>query len=242
VQFTIDDRLRLIASDDAADAVDYHFVRDGDSCDEMAAFIAVSAAAAPDALLFDVGAHIGLFSVVHMALSPAHRAVLFEPSTPLSVKARAWLEQNAMTDRGDVRCAGAGSRVETRMIETDALEFARDAREPASGSPVPFTTIDQVCRTGGLRPDILKIDVEGQEGEVIEGAVETLRDARPIVCLELHLDVLERQGRALEAILGAFAAAGYRLFDAGGRRLSAAKVRRSLKAILRVTARPSERT
>jgi hypothetical protein len=76
---------------------------------------------------------------------------------------------------------------------------------------------------------------------VIAGARETLRRDRPVLCLELHLDMLERAAVPLDAILRALDEADYEYRDADGRRLSAGRVRRSLKALIRITAHPRER-
>ena len=238
VTFTIDGRLTIAAEGEAIGAVEYHFVEDGDSRTEMASLVTLSSAAPADALLLDVGAHIGLFSVVHLALGPRHRAVLFEPSPPLSSASAAWLAMNGMTDRGQVRCAGVGDTVDTRMIETDSLGFASEARDQSSGTPVPFTSIDHLCRTEGLRPAIIKIDVEGYEAEVINGARETLHSERPILCLELHLDVLEQRGKLLGPLLDTLEAAGYRFESTTGTALPGWYLRNSVKAISRVVARP----
>ncbi|HYT74825.1 MAG TPA: FkbM family methyltransferase [Vicinamibacterales bacterium] len=241
VHYTIDGALTFAAVGEAVGAVEYHFVEDGDSRAEMVSFMAVSSAAPADALLLDVGAHIGLFSIVHLARGPAHRAVLFEPSTPLSSGSTEWLRLNHMTDRAETRCAGIGNTIQTRAIETDVLGFAVAARDATSGTAVPFTTIDHVCCTEGLRPAIIKIDVEGYEAEVLEGARETLQRERPVLCLELHLDMLEQRGRPLATLLGALDAAGYLFETTDGRPVSTAQLRRSLKAVLRVTARPGGR-
>lgn len=240
VTFRLPSGQQFVARGDAADAADYHFVTDGDSRTEMASFLKVSAASPADALLLDVGAHIGLFAVVHLALAPAHRAVLFEPSPPLSSASADWLALNAMTDRGAVRCAGVGNLVETRMIEIDALGFAVPSRGTLAATEVPFTTIDHVCRAEGLRPAIIKIDVEGHEREVLVGARETLARDRPILCLELHLDVLEQRGGAIAPLLALLEATGYTFETSAGTRVSALQLRHSLKAILRIVARPAE--
>jgi FkbM family methyltransferase len=223
-------------------AVDYHFVEDGDSRTEMAAFIETSSAAPADALLLDVGSHIGLFSIVHLALAPGHRAVLFEPSPSLAATAQSWLAMNGMSGRGEARCAGVGSTAEMRMIETDALGFARSAAGPSAGTPVPFVTIDDVCESESLSPAIIKIDVEGHEAAVMAGARRTLRRHRPVICLELHVDMLEASGVPIDQVLSVLDASDYAIRGNDGRALSAAQIRRSLKAILRVIASPRARS
>jgi hypothetical protein len=47
-------------------------------------------------------------------------------------------------------------------------------------------SIDQVVAAGSPPPGLLKIDVEGSEVDVLEGAATTLRTHRPAVLLEVH--------------------------------------------------------
>ncbi len=231
------DGLPVILPESAAADAQFHFVENGDSRAEMAAFIRLSRAAPPNALLLDVGAHKGLFSLVHLASAPQHRALLLEPSASLASEARGLLELNAVAPRSDVRCCGASDADGQRMVVMDALGFARDA--PATDPKaltVPFVTIDRLSETGRLWPAIIKIDVEGAEGAVLRGARRTLLRCRPALCLELHLDLLERAGEDVEAIVYALKASGYNLFTPTGRRLAAWQVTKSLKAILRIVA------
>ena len=46
------------------------------------------------------------------------------------------------------------------------------------------STLDNVCKQRGLVPTVMKIDVEGAELMVIEGALDTLKQ-RPIILMEL---------------------------------------------------------
>jgi hypothetical protein len=83
----------------------------------------------------------------------------------------------------------------------------------------------------------VKIDVEGAEAEVIRGASAMLRELRPLLFLELHMDVLERQGESVETLLSQLTSCGYRFADPDGRVRSPRAIRDSLRAIIRIVAR-----
>ena len=214
----------------------FHFVENADSREEMASFMRLARNAPADALLVDVGAHKGLFSLVHLALGSGHRAVLLEPSRPLAGAAASLLAVNGMSDRAEVLVAGAGESTAARQIVTDALGFAQPAADGA-GEPIPFTTIDDLCADRGAVPSLLKIDVEGYEAEVLRGARATLARHHPAVCLELHFDELERRGESAGALLDGLASLGYRFESTRGDALPVWRLRRSLMAIVRVVAR-----
>ncbi len=236
---TIDGRLRIQSTPAFMPDLRFHFVENGQSRDEMGAFVDAAPSLAPDALLFDVGAHRGLFSLVHCALGPRRRALLFEPSLTLARDARTLLALNALEARAEVRACGVSDRAGTRRITEDALGFAQPAgADDARAATIEFTTLDAEWRRTGQAPAIVKIDVEGAEGEVIRGAAALLREVRPLLFLELHMDVLERRGESVAALLGQLTACGYRFAAPDGRARSPRAIRDSLRAIVRVVGQP----
>ena len=237
---TIDGRMRIRSTAAFMPDLRFHFVENGQSRDEIGAFLDTAPSLPPDALLFDVGAHRGLFSLVHCALGPRRRAMLFEPSLSLTRDARALLALNGFDARAEVRVCGVGDRTGTRRIVEDALGFAQPAgEENTPGAAIPFTTLDEEWRRTGQPPAIVKIDVEGAEAEVIRGADALLREVRPLLFLELHMDVLERRGESVDALLAPLSACGYQFAEPDGRRRSARAIRDSLRAIVRLIAQPS---
>jgi len=56
---------------------------------------------------------------------------------------------------------------------------------------VDITTIDEVLKDVSVSKIIIKIDVEGGELKVLEGAIETLQKIRPILFIEIHAKFLE---------------------------------------------------
>jgi FkbM family methyltransferase len=233
----IDHRITIRATPAFMPDLRFHFVDNGQSRDEMGAFLDAAPALPPAALLYDVGAHRGLFSLVHCALAPDRRALLFEPSRSLSDDARALCALNGFDARADVRVCGVSDRAGTRRMTEDALGFAQAApEEDAAGAATEFTTLDAEWRRTGSAPAIIKIDVEGAEGEVIRGAAALLREVRPLLFLELHMDVLERRGESVDALLGQLTACGYGFTEPGGRGRSARSIATSLRAIVRLVA------
>lgn len=233
---TIPPDIRLSLTPEFAGDIAYHFGDNGDSRDEMHAFVEASRGAPPDARLLDVGAHKGLFALVHCATGPGHRAVLLEPSRSAAAIAERLLNAHGFGDRAEVSVRGAAAHAGTWHVVDGPESFIHVSPPDAAGSyAVPFTTIDDECaRTGP--PHIVKIDVEGSEGDVLRGGRRTFAGARPIVFLELHLDVLERNGQPVDAVLEPLASAGYRFSAAGGSRLTPRSIARSLRAILRLVA------
>lgn len=58
---------------------------------------------------------------------------------------------------------------------------------------VPTVTVDTICQSLGLYPDVIKIDVEGAELSVLMGAVKTLGCSSPHILLSTHSQELQRQ-------------------------------------------------
>ena len=71
-------------------------------------------------------------------------------------------------------------------------------------------TLDDAVAEHGLRPAVVKIDVEGGELDVLRGATRTLADAQPVLLVE----VSEQSGRDVERLLR-----DYRAFRVERRRL-----------------------
>ena len=79
------------------------------------------------------------------------------------------------------------NNLENPRIEAAEYKFQRKCK---------CTTIDEFCSSQNIHPDGIKIDVEGAEGNVLEGAIKTIEKYHPWCLLEFHghlISELERQ-------------------------------------------------
>jgi FkbM family methyltransferase len=157
--------------------------------------------------VYDVGAHAGYYALVAARLtSPQRRVVAIEP-----------LPANVRELRHNLIANGLSASViilQAAVSDTsgDAF-FAVDQRSEmgklsSSGSlRVETVTLDRVYHENGIRPGIIKIDVEGAGAAVLKGATRILIEFKPVILLAVHSGTSEKE--ETDVLLSA---AGYRRF------------------------------
>jgi len=81
----------------------------------------------------------------------------------------------------------------------------------------PVRTLDDVVREYHVpRLDVIKIDTDGYEWEVLQGARETLRQFRPSVIFEVGQYTIKEHGASFEKIAQYFNELGYGLYTSHG--------------------------
>jgi FkbM family methyltransferase len=154
----------------------------------------------PGMTVLDVGASFGLYAVAAGRLvGPAGRVHAFEPARRSAAALRRHLAWNGVADRVEVIEAAAADRTgeaaffeqETSflasLIEQSARQEEWRGARPVERRRVPTVSLDGFCRDRGLRPDVVKVDVEGAEAAVLRGARDLLHARRARLFLELHL-------------------------------------------------------
>jgi len=171
-------------------------------------------------VLFDIGAHYGLFGLAALRWSHGTaRVVAVDPSAPaLAVFA------------GNMKLAGAGVRVSRFLAALADAEgeialltggaggwhmMVKPASLRNDTVMVPVFTLDGLAARTGAIPTHLKIDVEGEEDAVLCGARGVLTAQHPVVFLELHGGMLRKSGRSPLAVLDRLRSYGYRSFTIG---------------------------
>ena len=145
---------------------------------------------APGRVFFDVGGHIGYFSLIAATLvRPEGIVAAFEPSPANAAQFRQNLDANpdlakiiqldetAVADQQGVASFDRGGNSYIGHL----------AAEPSTtGVDVNTTTLDAFAASHALSPDFVKIDAEGAESRIFRGMTQILSHARPVILVEIH--------------------------------------------------------
>jgi len=150
---------------------------------------------------YDIGAHLGFYGLMASRMA-CHPVFAFEPDP----------ENAAVCRQIFVRNSALVEVIEAAVCDSDgSVTFARSGGINIGGKicddgplHVPCVTLDAFVRSHPA-PDVIKIDVEGAELQVLEGAAYLLRDRRPTLMVEVHDETFEpRIGEMLKPL-------GYRI-------------------------------
>jgi FkbM family methyltransferase len=149
----------------------------------------------PGAVFYDVGAHLGVFSLIAARLvgeggdvfafeaDPGNVCRIEEHvrgNTPLRVK----VVPGIVWSQCGTLCFQRASEFSSRSM--GAVTQVTPGLASEDFMPAPATTLDQFVRGSHRPPSLIKVDVEGAEAEVLKGAEEIFREARPILICEVH--------------------------------------------------------
>ena len=77
--------------------------------------------------------------------------------------------------------------IENMRAENASYHEVREANEILnSGKHLKSITLDNLCHTNNIYPNLVKIDVHGAEGKILMGAKKILNSSIKIILLELH--------------------------------------------------------
>jgi FkbM family methyltransferase len=154
-------------------------------------YTAFREAVTPGATVFDVGANLGAYTLLFAQWTGASgKVVAFEPAPASIAGLRRLVALNDLCDRVEIVEAAVSRAVGTARFASAGSSGANalvDAAHSGGGViTVPTTSLDVFCDTHQLQPDVIKIDVEGEELEVLRGARRTLSLPSVQAFLELH--------------------------------------------------------
>jgi FkbM family methyltransferase len=160
----------------------------------------------PGMTVIDIGANVGQMTLEMADLvGPRGRVVAIEPAPGNLACLRQHVEANGFSDRVHIvraACSATdGGSVTLHVALDQATSSSLGSGHTIMGKPplktsfpglrmtelaVPTVSVDQLCAMMKLEPSVIKIDVEGAELLVLEGARQTMRTHKPAVRVGFH--------------------------------------------------------
>jgi FkbM family methyltransferase len=180
----------------------------------------------PGMLLFDIGAHYGIFSLA--AAHAGGKAVAIEPSPTAARMIEIQVSINKSFDNVQIVRAAVSSESGTMGLLSSGV-FSDGYFRVANNRPTselvqtPTLTIDDLTQEFGP-PTHIKIDVEGHETAVLRGGAAALVRHSPLLFVELHNELVTSEGGDPDAVLDELASIGYQTFGLRGEVLERSEI------------------
>ncbi len=183
------------------------------------------------AVIFDVGANIGVYSLLAATANSKARVHAFEPTPEVLTTFQQNVELNKLPNIIINAIAvgkqnGTASLHKCRGVDgsNEGMNFIteNDGLQPEAEETVRLVSLNAYCETNGIEQiDLMKIDIEGGEYNAFVGA-ESLIRKQAIKCIFFGLSewAANRNGHSTRDIKRLLLDAGYRLSEVRGRRLS----------------------
>lgn len=156
--------------------------------------------------IYDIGSHIGYHSIFFSKLVGSKGSVLaFEPNPFNAKRIQENIDKNQIANIKVYNLALSSENSETEFLFSDNIEsgtssggfieesdtlYEKTGYETDIGfqrMKVQTKKIDDLEEIrNGKKVDVMKIDVEGAESLVLDGAMNTIKSQKPIILIEIH--------------------------------------------------------
>jgi FkbM family methyltransferase len=163
-------------------------------------------------VVIDVGANVGFFSLRFARwVGSGGEVISIEPEDRNYETLVAALKRQSPSGRVRALKAVAAAAAGPMFLEINQLHPAdHKLSRDGTGVAVEAVRLDDLVQDKGVRkPSLVKIDVQGAEMLVLQGAPDILRLAGPALFIELHEEGLQRFGASVSAILDHLSQFGY---------------------------------
>jgi FkbM family methyltransferase len=136
-------------------------------------------------VIFDIGANTGMHSYFFSKHFRNVRIFSFEPLPANFKYIEDMIRLNKLPNIQLVNCALGSHQGETYFNTSlnNSLGFITDKE---TAIKVKLESLDHFISSGSIKPDFIKIDVEGAESEVLEGFRNKINTVQPVLIIESH--------------------------------------------------------
>lgn len=182
-----------------------------------------------DAIILDIGGNFGFMALQYAQKAPDGKVFSFEPTHYAVSRFKRNLELNPELSR---RISLVNMFVSSKASKdprikvfsswrVDSIKNTDGSRHPVhlgvekSTDGVDSITLDGFCKSHKIKKvDLIKIDTDGHEAEVLEGAKKIILQHRPVVVFEVGKYVMIEKGLDISHYLDYFESFNYKLFNA----------------------------
>jgi len=147
-----------------------------------------------DTVFWDVGANIGIYSILFSIAYPSWKIFAFEPNKEILTLFKENINEN--------KCKNV-NLVDLALSDSKSIRYLQLYRNRSGGNHLVDNSIvdksqflevesaigDELVVTGQIpRPDFIKIDCEGHELEILTGLDQTIFHFRPIISIEILME------------------------------------------------------
>ena len=140
-------------------------------------------------VIFDIGAHTGVYTLAAAAANPGAKVISCEPYDLNYARLLVNLRANGFTTDTAYSIAISDRDADVPFtVSTNAWYLSTGgsvgARADAIARHVPAMRLDTICQRNRVKISLIKIDTEGHELAVVRGAQEVLRESGPDILME----------------------------------------------------------
>jgi FkbM family methyltransferase len=165
----------------------------------------------PGFVCYDLGASIGYLSLL-MASAKASHVYCFEPAPHAAEEIHKHMSVNSFDNYSVIRDPVSNTKRQVRFALTEVTYGSgivdADTRWPVL--ELTSVTLDEFAASHEF-PDFIKIDVEGEEDRVLEGARTILEKRQTLICCEVHTN---EDAEQVSSLLNEY---GYRITTLDGK-------------------------
>lgn len=143
----------------------------------------------------DIGANVGIWTVLLASHQNVRRVIAFEPSQENLAYLRSNLELNKVTNKVTI-VESAVSDVNGEVVFDDSGSGATKRIATTGNTVVPSVSLDTYLKD--MSVNLIKIDVEGHEPLVLSGCWKTIESSMPTLFIEYSLPQVVAAGLSWE--------------------------------------------